>query len=270
MAPRTKAAEAAGPSFADLDDAALGIGEDDAPAADMAGVDMAALMAHPDFAKAIDAIVEARLRLVGAPPPSRSGSEAAFDAFLSKFDHMLEVQAEQKPGYIKPLSADEVDARAKGKADMFGLLRRFKAESIWPHYLLGTDFAGPSPNGPMLYEAGSEINTRLPPGDSWTPMNDAAIQVYAAYKRWIGEVVPVDELIAQAAQAARGVSNVPEVEAQRATAESEVMLVDAPKRDMAPKRVLGTITPELAGKPMPSQPGMVQQPVGPIFVGDAA
>lgn len=272
---------AQGPSFAADDDAALGIGDEDAAAAsDIGGVDMAALMAHPSFAQAIESIVEARLRVAGQAPPQHvgsTGSEAAFSAFLSKFDHMLEVQAEQRPGYIKPLSADQVDARAKGKSDMFALLRQFKADNVWPHYLLiGSDneqagaFYGPSPNGPMLYMAGQEIKTRLPPAESFQPLNESAVRVFEAYKRWVGEVIPVEELIAQAAAAARGQSDAPEVEHETRTLDPEVMVVDAPRRDVGPKRVLGTITPELRGKPTPGQPGVSAQPVGPIFVGENA
>jgi hypothetical protein len=272
---------AQGPTFADEADEALGIGVDDeaAPSSDIGGVDMAKLMAHPAFAAAIESIVEARLKQAAPAPASTgsTGSEAAFNAFLSKFDHMLEVQAEQRPGYIKPLSADEVDARARGKRDMFALLKQFKAEGVWPHYLLlGSEneqagaFYGPSPNGPMIYQAGQEIKTRLPPAETFQPLNEPAVRVFEAYKRWVGEVIPVDELIAQAAAAARGQSNAPEVEHETRTLDPEVMVVDVPKREVGPKRVLGTITPELRGKPMPGQPNVVAQPTGPIFVGENA
>jgi hypothetical protein len=51
--------------------------------------------------------------------------------------------------------------------------------------------------------------------------------------------------------------------------EPEVMTVDKPQREVGAKRVLGTSHPELRGKSLPGQPGVNQQPVGPLFVGDS-
>lgn len=259
----------AAPAFTpqELSDADLGIGED----AQGGALDLQSLVDNPALAQLIEGIVEQRLRQAGAPIPAPTGSEAAFNAFLSKFDHMLEVQAEQRPGYIKPLSADEVDARNKGRADMLALLRQYKAEDVWPHYLIvgdgpGATFYGPSPNGPILYEAGQEIKTRLAPSELFQPLNEPAARVMQAYRRWVGEVVSVEDLIAEAAATARGAPNAPQIELEAKTLEPEVVLVDAPKRDVTPKRTMGTIIPELRGKSMPRQPGVAAEPVGPIFV----
>jgi hypothetical protein len=257
-------------SDADSDEA-LGIGDDDTP--QLAQVDMQALLNHPDFAKVVDAMVNQRLAAL-TPQTARSGEERAFDAFLAKFDHMLEVQAEQRPGYIKPLSADEIDARRQGREDMFALLREYKGANIWPEWLLGDEanpYYGPSPNGDILYEPGQKIASRRPPGEGWVALNEPAAKVYEAYKRWVGEVVPVDELIAAAAAIARGESSTltAEMPTQARIEDPDVRLISADKVDVAAKRVMGTLAPELRGKVMPRQPGVTPEPAGPVFVSDA-
>ena len=50
----------------------------------------------------------------------------------------------------------------------------------------------------------------------------------------------------------------------------DARLVETPIRDIAPKRVLGTSAPELRGKTMPRQPGVMAQPAGPVYVSDVA
>jgi hypothetical protein len=251
-------------------DEALGIGADDAP---VAQVDMRALLNHPDFAKVVDAMVNQRLAAL-TPQTARSGEERAFDAFLAKFDHMLEIQSEQRPGYIKPLSADEIDGRRQGREDMFTLLRDYKAANVWPEYLLGDEanpYYGPSANGDILYEAGQKIASRRPPGEGWIAMNEPAMRIYEAYKRWVGEVVPVEHLIAQAAAIARGESSTltAEMPVQARNEDPDVRLISADKVEVGPKRVMGTLAPELRGKTMPRQPGMTPEPTGPVFVSDA-
>lgn len=248
-------------SFAGADDAELGIGEQ--------GADLEAMMAHPAFAQLLDKAVAARL---GAPAPavSTDSNEAVFAAFLSKFEHLVEARDEQRPGYQKPLTADEIGERRAGHREMIALLKRFKAENIWPKYLLSDEsnpFYGPSPKGDILYMAGQEIFTRLPPSEGFVPMDAAAVQVYAAYKRWVGEPVSIEELTRQAAIDAMG-SNAPQMAPVEAIAEPEVRVADTPLRDMSPKRTLGTLTPEMHGVAMPRQPGVVAQPQGPVFVGE--
>lgn len=251
----------------------LGIG-DDAPA--IGGVDITALMANPDFAKLIDAMVEQRMQAAGVAPASpKSDQEMSYAAFLDSFKHLIDVQSEQRPGYIKPLSADEIDSRARGQQEMFALLAKFRAEDVWPEYLLTDEanpYYGPSPNGDVLYEAGQKIGSRRPPAEDWKPLNDAAIQVYAAYKRWVGDVIPVEDLIAQAAAVARGdnAAIAAETPTRAHVDNPDVRLINEPKVDVAPKRTLGTLTPELRGKSMPRQPGVMAQPVGPAFIADMA
>lgn len=266
-----------------LSDDALGIGADeDGPASE--GMDMDALMSHPAFAAALEKAVSARLGAVAAPLASGASSEAAFTAFLSKFEHLVEVRDEQRPGYQKPLTANEIDARRQGFKDMKRLLREFKTNAqdlqargqrlqsldCWPHYLLadeGNRFYGPSPLGDILYEAGQEIRTFQAPSEGWSPINDAAMQVFSAYKAWVGDPVSIEELTAQAVIAVKG-EDIPQFAPKNAIESPDVMVVDAPKRDVTPKRAMGVGTPERHGRAMPAQPGVMQQPVGPVFVGD--
>lgn len=256
---------AASDSAAAQDDAELGIGEED----DAAIEDRIAAM--------VDRAVEARLKAMGvAPEPGTApdvSTAAVFAAFLSKFEHLVETRDEQRPGYVKPLTAAEIDGRAQGKADMLAILRRYKAEGIWPTYLLADEanpFYGPGPNGPMMYMAGQEIRTRLPPAESFQPLDDAAVTVYEAYKRWIGEAVSMADLTAQAVAAALSDKKAPEMAPEFAVAQPDVQVVDKPMREVGARRVLGTVHPERRGQSLPGQPNVSQQPAGPIFVGDSA
>lgn len=266
MAYRTRAQNRSQPlnsdSFAGADDAELGIGE----GADTEASDLDALMSNPAFAALVDKAVAARMGTAG--PKAERSSDAVFQAYLDQFAHLLEASAEQKPGYQKPLTAVEIDARKAGRTEMFALIRKFKTENVWPHYLLSDEanpFYGPSPNGDILYKPGQEIKTRQPPAEGFRPLNDPAMQVYAAYRQWVGEPVSMEDLTAQAVMEAQSVEPMTKVGLSK---ESDVILVDAPVRDMKPKRTLGTATPELVGKTMPAQPGQVAQPVGPFEVGE--
>lgn len=260
-----ESALAAEASSAVEEDEALGIGVED----DDAMADRITAM--------VDKAVEARLKAMGVPPTAEAptGDMGAFAAFLAKFERLVEVKDEQRPGYAKPLTAAEMDGRKQGKADMEAILRRYKAEGIWPTYLLADEagdgkggFYGPGANGPMMYMAGQEIRTRHPPAECFQPLDEAAVAVYEAYKRWIGESVSIEDLTARAVTAAQADIKSAEMAAIVATAEPEVRVVDKPLRETGPKRVLGTVHPELRGRSLPGQPGVSQQPAGPIFVGD--
>lgn len=251
-------------------DEALGIGQDED--ADDGAASLEALMANPAFEKLLEAAVARKMAEMGhqAPQQSATGS-LALNAFLEKIEHVIGVRDEQRAGYMKPLSAEEMDARRRGDADMRALLKQFKAEGVWPKYLIvgegpGAFFYGPSPNGDISYEAGQEINCRLPPSELFQPLNEPAARIIEAYRRSVGEPVPIEDLVAQAIINARGGVQAPQVEQTAKVIDPDVQLVDAPKRDVGPKRTFGTITPELRGKSMPSQPGVSAQPAGPIFV----
>lgn len=250
-----------GPSVEDSDED-LGIGAgDDTPA-------FADVLNDPRFAKLIEAAVSQRMASMGHAAPAQSGSEAAFAAFLGKFEKIVEARDEQRPGYMKPLSAGEIADRNAGQEKMFALIAECKRGSgEWPKYLIADPegFHGPSAAGPMLYPPGQEINWRGPPSDKFQPLNAPAMAIYAAYKQWVGEVVSIEELVAAAANEARGGIAIPESALVRAGAE-DIQVIDAPLRDMTPTRALGTNGPETRGRPMPAQAGAVMAPQGPVYV----
>lgn len=235
-------------------DEELGINQDDAPT-----LDIAALIANPQFAALIDAAVAAH----SANNGSVAAQSADFTALTATLQRMFEVQTQQQPGYIKPLSVEEVDRRADGYVEMKALLRRFEAERRAPMYLL-TEMFFECTNA-IQYEAGKQIRTFLPPAESFVPQNTEAEQVYAAMFQWIGGKTPhigdqVEEaqrnshlppLVTGAMNPIRGQSSLVEA-------------VDAPLKDVSRKRVAGTIVPERRDV------GMTERLSGVTAVGDFA
>jgi len=260
-----------GPSIED-DDATLGIGvDDDAPAkSEGPALDFTALLNHPSFAKIVDAAVAQRLAVSA---PSSGSFSPEYSALLERIERSLSAKDEQRPGYMKPLTADEIQSRREGEARMWSEIEtaksRARAGGEWPKYLLTDTFNGPSAAGPVLYDSGQEINWLGAPGETFQPQNEAAAIIYAAYRQWVGKPVTVDQLLAKAAAEARGGTAIPEQALVRTGAE-DIQVIEGPLRDMTPKRVLGTSGIETRGKPMAKQPGIVQQPQGPVFVGEAA
>lgn len=236
-------------------DADLGIGDDDAPAQ----IDIAALIAHPQFAALIDAAVVAR----GANNGSAAAQGADFAALTATLQRMFEVQSQQQPGYIKPLSVEEVDRRADGYVQMKALLKKFEAERRPPLYLL-TEMFFECTNA-VQYEPGRQIRTYLPPAESFKPQNDEAEQVYAAMFQWIGGKTP--DISEQVEEAERNAHLPPLVtgamEPLRGTSRL-VEAVDAPLKDVSRKRVAGTIVPERRDV------GLGERAASPMMVGDFA
>jgi len=261
-----------------VDDAALGIGEGEeelaaafepapeAPAT-VGGLDVKALLANPDFAKLVDAIVATRIGAAPVAPvaPTSQIGGAEWREFMGKLERQFDAMSEQKPGYIKPFSADEVAARARGLRDMKAILAEYRAKGVWPTYLLGEPFYGQSQNGLKLHEAGRKIKTLVFPAESFQPLDEAAARVYEAYKRWVGEVHEMGDLIAAAMAAARGDNGpqAPELTGGKpVAAQSDVIELEDDAIDVSPRRQMGTIVPE----PRPvGQRGATGPAVGPDF-----
>jgi hypothetical protein len=272
-------------SALDADDAALGIGEGEealAPAFEPApsvgagapqtisGVDVATLLANPDFARMVDAIVTSRLGAqAGAAPspaPSSLGSSPEFREFMLRLERQFDAMQEQKPGYIKPWTADEMAARARGLADLKAILADYRARNVWPTYLLGEDFYGQSQNGLKIHKAGKKIRTLVFPAESFVPMDEYAARVYEAYKRWVGEVHEIGDLIASAMAIARGADGPapPELTAGKPMlAQSDVIELEDEAVDVSPARTLGTLVPE--PRVVGQRPASGGAPVGPEF-----
>lgn len=256
-------------------DAELGVGEDDAPAAPAPAPEaLGDLLKNPAFAKLIDQAVAARIAQMAAPAAAPAAPVGETTSVVKAIERLLEVQALQQPGYIKPISADEMDRRASGHVEMLAQIESWKkrydangSKDCIPHYILGTNFF--ECTNAILYAEGSEIRTFIQPGESFVPMNEPARLIHAAMITSIGGPSPeIGARVAEAMMAAKD-HDVPVVGGTQSLSKTNaVEVVPASKRhDVRPQRVLGSVTPEVHGTSMPTQPGITQQPAGPVFVG---
>lgn len=252
-----------------MSDADLGIGEDDAAATSIADI-----LKNPALAALIDQAVQARLAQIATAPSGEPFASGDTTAVVKAIEHLLEVQSSQMPGYIKPISAAEVDRRAAAHVDLLAQIENAKhryaatnSKNEVPHYILGSQFFECA--NAILYEEGQEIRTFIQPSETFVPMNESARVIHAAMITSIGGSSPdIGARVAEAMIASKEV-NVPIVGgAASIGTTSPVEIVPASKRhDVRPNRVLGAITPETRGTSMPMQPGITQQPTGPVFVG---
>jgi hypothetical protein len=223
-------------------DSDLGIGEEDAANSSAA---LAALMANPALQKLIDAAVAARVAQL-VPSSAPAGNSDAFNAFTQTLTHLIEVQSMQQAGYIKPLSAEEVDRRAAGYVEMKALLAKYEAENTPPLYLLGDGGFFECANA-VTYEAGQQIRTYIPPAENFLPKNAQAEKVHAAMLQWIGGTTPdIGEQVESAMIASKqaplvtgALNGMPK--------RGPVEVVDAPVQDVRRKRVAGTLVQERHG-----------------------
>lgn len=232
-------------------DEALGIGTDE--------VDYSKLLNDPKF---LAALAE-KMQSVQVPAASQSSELAGV---LKTMERMIEVQAIQQPGYSKPIPAEEMDRREEGRQKMFALLDRFRDKRSPPHYVLGENW----PANDILYEAGQEVRTFLPPAEHFQPQNHEAHQVMAAMYQWLGGPTPdIGETVEAFERWRKGTDSVPLVGAAEVLKPSDVEVVSTAKRDVQPKRILGNVVAETRGTSMPRQPGVVAPPTGPVFVSDS-
>lgn len=230
----------------------LGIGQEDA--------DYSKLLSDPKFL----AVLAEKLGVAQAAAPAVAPSELREVADVMR--RMIEVQAIQQPGYTKPISADEMDRREEGRQKMFALLDRFKDKKTPPHYILGENW----PANDILYEAGQEVRTYLPPAEHFQPQNHEAHQIMGAMYQWLGGPTPdIGETVEAFERWRKGTDSVPLVGTAEVLKPSDVEIVNAVKRDVQPKRILGNVVAETRGSSMPRQPGVVAPPTGPVFVSDS-
>lgn len=239
----------------------LGIGEEDS--ALNASADLAALLENPALKGLIDAAVAARLAQMGATAVAQtlpSTQTEDFKAFTATLAHLIEVNSMQQAGYIKPLSAAEVDRRANGLVEMRALLEQYEAAGTPPLYLLSDSFF--ECTNALEFQAGQQIRTYLPPAESFIPKNEQAERVHAAMMQWIGgSTLGIGEQVEAAMIAAK---NLPPLVTGALNADRKaapVQVVDAPIQDMGRKRMSGTIVPERHGLSMQDRLA-----TGPTFV----
>lgn len=241
----------------------LGIGEE---TDGDAGAQMAALLANPAMQQLIDAAVAARMAQLSAPAPldGRSSEMAAFTASLS---HLIEVQSMQQAGYIKPLSAAEVDNRAAGFVEMKALLKDFEAKGTPPEWIIGESGFFECTNA-IEFLPGQTIRTYLPPVEDFIPNNPQAEKVQAAMLRWIGGNTPGIGEQVEAAMRANNQSAPLVTGALRPDGPHRpVELIAAPSKVVPRKRVAGSLVPERHDVSLAER---AAGPQGPVFVGDRA
>lgn len=262
---RTPKMTAAPPNPEFPTDAELGIGEEDEPAPDA----LAALMANPALAALIDQAVAARVAQLGVSN-APAGSEA-FTAFTATLKHLIDTQAMQQPGYIKPLPADEIDRRASGKIEMFALLKDFERQGNAPLWQIGEGGFFECTNA-LEFPQDAEIRTYLPPAEDFIPKNDAAHKIHAAMMQWLGGPTPS---IGEQVEAAHKAAHAPMVSSTFTTPAQSgpVQLVAMPGAATAPprpkRRSMGSIVKE-PHEIGPGAPGGAPGPRGPQFDSAAA
>lgn len=238
-----------------------------------------AILSDPRLQALVERAVQTRVaEMASAQMVAPNTETAGYMALIKAVEHMLEVQSIQIPGYIKPLTAEEMDRREAGRVEMWRLLAYYRERAnpafegcpYTPRYVLRDQFYGPSPNGEVMYEAGQEIRCFLPPAEHFLAQNEPAAAVYAAMITWIGGETPdIAEQVA-AALAARKTAQVPLVGTGPLFADSPVAPVGevGVRHNVAPKRQMGTLVEERSAPSIGmAQRGGAPAPAGPVFVG---
>lgn len=268
---RTAEATPVGPFETDQD---LGIGQeldgpDDRGNGEKAGDDLAALMSHPALQAAIDAAVAQRLAQLGAPVASAvPASSEAFQAFTATLKHLIESQTMQMPGYQKPLSADEMDRRAKGHIEMRALLKECEAKGRPPLWEVGEGGFFECTNA-LEFIQGQQIRTYLPPAEGFVPLNAEAEAVHAAMMVWIGGPTPHigDQVEAAKIAASQAPLVTGALQPARRPGLVEVVADVAPTTTKPQRRSMGSIVPERREISMAER---AAGPAGPVFIGAEA
>lgn len=232
-----------GPFASDTD---LGIGEEltaEEQASAQAGA-LAALLASPAAQQLIDAAVASRLAQMGAPSGEAApASSEAFRAFTDTLKHLINAQALQQPGYIKPLPADELDRRLAGKIEMEALLLDYKDKGTPPEWSVGEGGFFECTNA-LEFREGDLIRTYLPPAEDFTPRNVQADRVQEASMRWLGGPT---RSIGEQVEAAMRDANRPAFVSSDLLENQRPQSVELVQREEAParkRRTAGTIVPE--------------------------
>lgn len=244
----------------------LGIGE---PIEAAPANELEAMLANPVLAKLIDAAVASRLAQMGAPVQSSATSQTEdFKAFTASLAHLIEVNAMQQAGYIKPLSAAEIDSRAAGLIELKSLLKDYEARGTAPEWIVGESGFFECTNA-LEFMPGQTIRTYLYPVEDFIPKNAEARKVHAAMIQWIGGHTPgIGEQVEAAMRAAN--QSAPLVTGTLNAMHGRpqpVELVNTPRQEVSRKRVAGSLVPERHDVSLADR---AAGPAGPVFIGDRA
>jgi hypothetical protein len=200
-------------------DSELGVGEETpAEAAAEATAKIAAVMADPTIAMAIEQLVQQRVAELAITNGAAPGVDlmagfkllaAEMAAAISKNTNAM---AEQIPGHVKPIPVEEVERRAAAWIELQSMLadvaRQYwtavernehaEAERITPHYILDEDFFGPGEVGSEMYVRGETIRWFGAPGVYMQPRNAIATKLSETMWEYLGnENAPSAEDLAQ-------------------------------------------------------------------------
>lgn len=220
----------------------LGIGEE----ADDGVSELAALLANPLLKKLVDAAVAERLGALSAPAPQQTAAidASAFGDLAATLKHMVQINAQQQPGYQKPLPVEEVDRRAAGAVEMWALLAQYERDNTPPCWVVGESGFFECSNA-LEFAEGEKIRTYLPPVEDFTPDNEQARKVHAALIQMIGGRTPeIGEQVKQAQLASKLpplVSGAMQPTRQTGPVER---VEAAPERPVRQRRTMGTIVAE--------------------------
>lgn len=238
--------------------------DDDEPAAD----DLSALLANPALAKLIDGAIAARMAQLSAVAPQSAGGDQ-MQVFAEAMKRLIDTQAQQMPGYIKPLPSEEIERRLAGKVEMFALLQDFERRNLPPLWVVGEKGFVECTNM-QEFKQGESIRTYLPPVEDFVPMNEEAEAVHVAMMRWLG--APTPDIGEQLKQAQMNSKMAPLVSSAsdavtKPTLVERVSASDTPVRKAtAKRRTMGSIIPEARDIVIGDRMGMAS---GPSFVNAA-
>lgn len=225
----------AGPEYrpSDVD---LGIGEPDETVTP-AGGQLADLLRRPDIAAAVETLVAERVRQqVGAAPQPAASMADLVALLVTALDRHAAVHGEQQPGHLRPLPAEEVEARGNARQEMGRLMAQAIAEQSRPIYLLHEDFYAVD----TLWARGDQIVWYGVPNTEMEPQNGPATDIFAALLRSIGGMPEYGSNHAEDRPATPSVMEVYRNPNYLRLTER----IETPRRDIGPRRITGTVVPE--------------------------
>ena len=190
-----------------IDEPLPGVGQPDAQ--DEAAAAAQLLAENPALSRLIGGLVaqqvSAALTQAGVATQPLGGTDAMLSALVGHMERLTLMHAEQRPGYQKPLPAEEQAKRAAGWNQMHEVIDYYRQQGIFPRYRLVQE---PLFAGEIEYQPGSVIESYLIPNEYMAPENDAAREIHAAMMQWIGgPQMSIGERLAEAERERRSGPN---------------------------------------------------------------